>query len=188
MVDRVSLGRREPMGVSEATPDSLVRGYRIEETVSVLKDYPAASNAQMIGLLENLGYDRPTSVNLVAFVPMAFFRVVMERGSVLFPKTCIFYNQDDEEWEVTVDEQQVYLDAREYARLHFPSMSSQDILTILQRSCEYIQVNTLLDQGVAPENVVAEVAEFAVDGQEAQALAPSTEDDSNAQPWWAFWK
>ena len=148
--------------------------FRIEEVVALLQDYPAVSNAQMIEILWAVGYDRKTAAELVAYVPMAYLRVLMESQKIVFPPTCFFFHRSGEVSEVEVDRQPMFQAATEYAYFDVArGMPSERIQAIILRSCELPAINEGLREGIAPHALELFPAEFDADGSEQPVLEPT---------------
>jgi hypothetical protein len=167
---------------------------QIEKALEYIQDYPLIANAPMISILEAAGFDREIAINLLVYVPMAFFRVLLTEKNLPFPETCFLVDASGEAMEVNLHDQLLFETSMEVARRKFAEgMTKLQIEGVIFRSGEFLQVNAMLRGGFSLAEVVIQPAEINVDSEVPPGEEAEFEDEEEFEEvaptgaWWKFW-
>jgi hypothetical protein len=124
--------------------------------VAVFREFPNASDEDILGKLLKAGVDRSTASRLVEFLPMAYCRVVLADSGVKF---CERFQRKLADGQLSA-ERPLDSDPLWAATLSFAwaekrsGVSGESLLVVAARSAEFDAVNQLANRGTKLDDIV----------------------------------
>ncbi len=127
----------------------------IAKVVHLFVSSPSLNDDEVFERLVAEGVERKLAASLLAFIPMVYVRIMLEKSKVHFPD---YYEQElltGERETRPLSSEAVWGQLYNFARSQITQgISSQDLLNIAGRSAEFDAINQALNQGYELEDGV----------------------------------
>lgn len=162
------------------------------KAVSVLASAPFQSKGAVLEQLCQWGVERGTAWEIVTFLPIAYFRLLLARYEAMFPETFIFCDPSGESQELAYADQPIYQDCLRFARAAFSlGVDPLPLQAIVTHSCEFREVNRLLGEEETPPGDIRLAPPTIYLGDCDDGAGFTSEESGELEEvkaWWEFWK
>jgi len=158
-------------------------GVSVSQAVGLIAEMKDAEDEAIRERLRALGASVAQADRLVAFIPMAFGRVLLRSMPIRFSDTVVIADAAGKpRRESRLDEEAVFVEARRLAEAAVTegTLGQEAFSAVALRSAEVDVVNQGLNAGAQPEDMKFTAAIAFVD--EEEEVAPG-----RRRPWWKLW-
>jgi hypothetical protein len=177
-------------------------GVDVSRAIALIARMADSDDDAIVDALVSLGASNPRANRLVAFIPMAFVRVLLRSMPIRFPETARLYDPDTDSvlpGELRLSDEPIFVEASRLAEeaLTHGTLTRAGFEAVAFRSAEAHVINQLLKSGSEPRDVSLTPAHIVLFGDEAgdvqhvpeapAAASPHPGTPASRKPWWKFW-